>query len=579
MGLNKRILRQSGNLWLCCIIIIIYSDLSIVTSRLYGQAVNTVSDFYSEGQSLHAPDIFSDNHKCGFPIILNSSNPSNTEMFYKLESYYVKRDSLDLSIMSPSGHFKIHYTLNGIHAIPTYDRNKNLIPDYLEFVSNSFDRAWEIEVDSLGFKPPPDIDGNPRSVYPVECRLSSVYGSTIWNPETDEIHNLPGINYVTTVEINTNFSFVYYPTAKDDIERDSMAIAVTAAHEFNHALQAGYRLWADNSGYFEDIWFIESSAVYMEEVVASEVNDYLNYLPAYFNRTSFPLDESSGDLSDYGKVVFEIVLGKFYGHDITRKVWAGIVEQRARPALEKVLQSEGSSLSRQMVNLATWLYYSGEDRFIPGQFFPDAALFPEIDFIPANPISPNAQTVLEDSLPKLAFQWYESPYQSSQSTNALLQVLQGSSASDLSAVYIDVLSKSYYQIPASTSFDLPFQLIPDILPFAAVSTGIEDQLQKYRLLTRSQQTETESEFVVFPQPFVLSEHQAYLTFKNIPPSAQIFIFSSTGKLLQTLRNDSHIPYIYWDLSTSQGKTIGSGVYLYRLKTDNGEKNGKFMVIK
>jgi hypothetical protein len=578
MGLNKRILRQSRNLWLCFSIIIINSNLSILTPRLYGQAVNAVSDFYSEGQRLQASDIYTDNHKCGFPIVLNASNPSNPEMFYKLESYYVKRDSLDLSIMSPSGHFKIHYTLMGIDAIPTYDRNQNLIPDYLEFVSNSFDRAWEIEIDSLGFRPPPDIDGNSRSVYPVECRLLSVYGSTIWNPETDEIHNLPGINYVTTVEINTNFSFVYYPTAKDDIERDSMAIAITAAHEFNHALQCGYRLWPENS-FFYDIWFIESSATFMEEVVASEVNDYLNYLPAYFDHTSFPLDESSGDLSDYGKVVFEIMLGKFYGNDITRKVWVGIVEQRARPALERVLQSEGSSLPRQMVNLATWLYYTGEDRFIPGQYFPDAALFPEVDFIPADTIGPNAQTVLEDSLPRLAFQWYESPYQSSQSIKALLQVLQGSSASDLSAVYIDVLSKSYYQIPASTSFNLPFQLIPDILPFAAVSTGVEDQLQKYRLLTRSLQTAAESEFVVFPQPFVLSEHQAYLTFKNVPHSAQIFIFSSNGRLLQTLRNESQFPYIYWDLSTNQGKTIGSGVYLYRLKTDNGEKNGKFIVIK
>ena len=225
------------------------------------------------------------------------------ELFEKLQELKLTPSQYSFVHFSPSGHFKIYYDTTGIIAIPDYDRDQNGIPDYLEFVAKSFDLAWSIEIDSLGFNPPPDSSGNFRTVYPVYCRLLSVYGQTLLEYE---IPSRPNVNYVTYIEINTRFSFVNYPNVTDPIIRDSMAIAVTAAHEFNHALQTGYRLWPDDE-FFHDIWFIESSATFMEEVVATEVNDYLLYLDDYFRRAHQPLDQSSGGLDDYGKVVLEIL--------------------------------------------------------------------------------------------------------------------------------------------------------------------------------------------------------------------------------------------------------------------------------
>jgi hypothetical protein len=559
-----------------CYFSIIFYILLVLPPGLLSQSAKGINNLNDQGKVLSLTEDGVVNHKCGFPQVLQTVLSQNKE----LNKYLTQQIELDSVYHSTSGHFIIHYDVTGPYAIPDYDRNQNGTKDYLEFVSNSFDRAWQIEIDSLEFKPPPDSAGLNRNTYHVYCfPLGYLYpdnpfGSTVLDYE---IPSLTGLNYVTHIDLNVDFSFASYLN-EDPIVRDSMAIAVTAAHEFNHALQCGYRLWPDNN-YFYDIWFIESSATFMEEVVAPQVNDYLNYLPWYFNRTRLPLDQSLRDLTDYGKVVVEIMLGELYGADITRKIWTNIQQERALPAMEKVLISEGTALSREMVNLATWLYYTGADRSIPGQFFPDAPLFPDPDFIPADPILSKNQIVLQDSLPRWAFQWYVSPYQTPQSISALLEVSEGSSAANLSAVYIDMISNEYYQIPASTSFEIPFQSIPDYLPVAVVSTSSEAGLQSFRLLSRPQVAAGSSEIVVFPQPFVLSEHQAYLTFKNIPPLAQLFIFSSNGKHLQTLQNDSQLPYVYWDLTTNQGKTVGSGVYLYRVKTDNKENNGKFIVIR
>ena len=181
-----------------------------------------------------------------------------------------------------------------------------------------------------------------------------------------------------------------------------MAVAVTAAHEFNHALQCGYRLWPDGNGFFYDLWFIESSATFMEEVVASQVNDYLNYLDSYFRRTYRPFDESTGFLSDYGKVVLPIMLGNLYEDQLIRFVWEGILDKRALPALKVVLQDFDTDFANELDRLAIWLYYIRE-RSIPNMYFPDAPLFPELSFDFSNNIQGERSILVNDSLPRFSF--------------------------------------------------------------------------------------------------------------------------------------------------------------------------------
>jgi hypothetical protein len=515
-------------------------------------------------------------HKCGFPVILEANTPDNVQQFRELQLFKLSPAFADSIYYSPSGHFKIHYTTDGFNAIPLYDRDQDGSPDYLEFLGKSFDRAWLVEIDSLGFQPPPDSSGHPRSVYPVFCRRLSVYGQTWLDFEIPE---LTGNNYVTYIEINTNFNnIVNYPGVTDPIVRDSMAIAVTAAHEFNHALQCGYRLWLENSSFY-DLWFIESSATFMEEVVASEVNDYLQYLGDYFSQTDLPLDLSTAGTADYGKVVLEIMLGKLYGPQITRQIWNEMNLQRSLPALEKILLTQNTNLTEEMKRLSTWLYFTGS-RSVTETYFPDSELFPSVDFVPGSAIKPGETILIAASLPRLSFQWYLSLSESPVTPQLLLKAGPDSPAEQLFVAYLDPINKDFYQIPASLSFRLPFTIGVAGLPYAIVNVRNQaDYYDDFQLVSRPAVSTASSAILVYPQPLKLSLNQPFLIFANLPPQAELSIFSSNGKFLKSLKVNENSDYLNWDLKTQYGEVIGSGVYIYLVETAQENQQGKFMIVK
>jgi hypothetical protein len=515
-----------------------------------------------------------DNVKCGFPVILQANSPGNLPLLLHLQSYNVIYQDLDQTYFSPSGHFEIHYTTGGYNAIPSYDRDQNGTPDFVEFVGISFDRAWSVEIDSLGFRPPPDSSGQNRSIYPIFCRRLGVYGQT-WLDY--EIPSLPGNNYVTYTEINTNFNnIVTYPGVDDPVIRDSMAIAITAAHEFNHALQSGYRLWPEDDAFF-DLWYIESSATYMEEVVAREVRDYLQYLDDYFNNTRIPLDQSSGSYSDYGKVVLEIMLGKLYGADIVRKVWSEIRFQRALPSLQKVLLLEGTDLRLEWRRLALWMHFTA-DLADSTNYFPDGMLYPPVRTLFANNIN-NSQTILtSDSLARLSFQWYSSFASENLLLEAYLKADENAPAADLFSHLINPSNGVPFSIPAAVLYRLPFPVNSQHLLFGIVNTFMEGNTYSgYQMITRPTTVSVNPSLVVYPQPLRVSQSQPYLNFQNLPPSATLYIFSSNGLLLNTISISSSV--FSWDLTTRNGDKVGSGVYLYKVISDQEEATGKFIIVK
>ncbi len=519
-----------------------------------------------------------ENIKCGFPLVLQANTPQNKDKLLWLQSTMLRLEQLDSVYMSPSGHFKIHYNNTGYNAIPSYDRNQNNTPDYLEFVAKSFDRAWQIEIDSLGFKPPPDSSGNDRELYPIYCGHISAYGRPLLDYE---IPALPGINYVTHIEIHTDFSSlgVVYPGITDPIVRDSMAIAVTAAHEFNHALQMGYRLWPEDY-FFYDMWFIESSATYMEEVVAGEVNDYLQYLKYYFNSTRLPLDYSTAGLMDYGKVVFLIMLGELYGKDVTRKVWSGIQQQRALPSLENTLLNLNTDIKSEIVRLALWLYYTNE-KAQQEKYFPDAEYFPNVSFdsVSTNPIKSEPSELVSDSLPRLSFQWYLSKTNTPLPQNLLLKGKGNTLAEYLSGIYINLNDDGFFIYPAATGFAIPFDLSPKGLYYSVINAYNTDILHfNFSLLSKPLSVIDRSRVYVYPQPLKLSDLQPRLNFVNIPNDAEILIYSSNGRHLVTLRSSSGSPILFWDLRTQSGEKIGSGVYIFKMKSSGSDYTGKFVVV-
>ncbi len=517
----------------------------------------------------------SSGRKCGFPAVLAAASAPEAHIRHQYQLWKQSRLTAQAVFTSPSGHFHIYYDTTGYHAIPDYDRDGNGIPDYLEFVALSFDRAWQVEVDSLGFQPPPDSSSNPRNHYPVYCKAIRDYGQTVLD------YQIPFSNrkaFVTHVEINVDFSFVHYPGVTDPIVRDSMAIAVTAAHEFNHALQSGYNLWSDASGsWFQDIWFIESSAVYMEEVVADEVNDYLNYLDDYFRECHHSIDEDRYSLADYGKVPFEIMLGKMFGRDITRRIWEKIVEVRAIPATEKVMAEEATSLQNVFPELAKWFYYTGDRA--RGEYFPDAALFPSVPPVSLNDISFLSDTVLTDSLPHLAFRYYQGTTHLQDDANFILQAQSAAGTSKLSALYENALQNEITLLPAGVPFHYTEPVNGGSMQLAVVNSTLSGTAHAaYTVKIQPYQSSTEQEVFLFPQPVHASQQPGCVTFRFPGQQATVHIYTANGKRVKQIGPVTAPNLCIWKLENEAGGKVPSGVDVYYLITEDREFQGKILVL-
>ncbi len=70
-----------------------------------------------------------------------------------------------------------------------------------------------------------------------------------------------------------------------------------------------------------------------------------------------------------------------------------------------------------------------------------------------------------------------------------------------------------------------------------------------------------------------------LKFNNLPAQCTITIFTLDGDRLITLNQNSTSGTLSWDLRTSAGREIASGVYIYLVKTESAEHIGRFAVIK
>lgn len=514
--------------------------------------------------------------KCAFPLVLEAmSSNGNPEMRAILENRPLRK-SPAITYTSPTGQFIIHYDTSGVDAVPDYDRNNNDLPDYIEFMAEAYDRAWQVEIDSLGFNPPPDDDGADLESYDIFCeRLpTGVYGLTDFTGRLD-IATRPGLNFASTIFMNTDYSFILYPDITfDPIVRDSLAIAVTAAHEFNHALQLGYRLWEEN-GSFSDFRLIESSATYMEEVVAGEVNDYYQYLPGFFNRTTLNIANLS---VLYGDVIFHIMNGDLYGKTITREIWTAILNAPGLDAMDAVFLQKGSSLADEWRRLGTWMFFCGVNA-IPGQFFADAMLYPTPQIFETDMLDGNATTISEvfnGTLAPMAFQYFRTTVSPPGAVS--MNVLVTENVNDIYGVsfefsepYVsEAMANTFAPAGGGSSLNQLFSMV-----FSGNWEGTANSRTDFILGLRA----TGGEVNVYPNPVTPNAVPQRVVFENLDVDARVEIFTANGLHVATVRPEGGRASAFWDLKNVSGDDVGSGIYIYQIVPSNDNKPGKVMVIR
>lgn len=89
------------------------------------------------------------------------------------------------------------------------------------------------------------------------------------------------------------------------------------------------------------------------------------------------------------------------------------------------------------------------------------------------------------------------------------------------------------------------------------------------------------DIVVFPNPVITKKHNK-LVFSNLPDGYIIYILGIDGSLQQTLEGKSS--YLEWDLKNKENHSINTGIYIYKIYSNNSLSNnelktGKIAIIK
>ena len=279
-----------------------------------------------------------------------------------------------------SDHFCVHYVRTTEDAPPPADSNHNGVPDYVETMDKVFEHVYDVENSQLGWQAAKS-DGNKgcaknapagcpgkTDVYIKEIGSQGIYGYAAPDP------GQKGYKRFAYLVMDDDYNATQFPRYGGD---PLQPMEVTAAHEYNHVLQFGY----DTA---QDTWMFESTAVWMEDYVYTDVNDYLQYLTPWSQMTFVPLTYFNGGNSDdplnvkvYGDVVWNRWIEAHYGPDTIRQAWENSRKSSPKDfapgAYDLALRSHDSTFYATFAQFAaeTAEWRDANSTFAEGTTFPD----------------------------------------------------------------------------------------------------------------------------------------------------------------------------------------------------------------
>jgi len=110
-----------------------------------------------------------------------------------------------------------------------------------------------------------------------------------------------------------------------------------------------------------------------------------------------------------------------------------------------------------------------------------------------------------------------------------------------------------------------------------VKTEVASEFGIYRVLV---QTSTElRDILAYPNPIRFENSNRTLKFRNIPPNAEIEIYTVTGEKIKKIKVAPNAPQVSWDGKKDNGDSVTSGLYIYRIRLKDKEMFGKIAVLR
>ncbi len=252
------------------------------------------------------------------------------------------------TLWSPSSRFRIHYTLSGVDAVPSIA--------WVQTVAQTFDDVSVAYV-ARGWRLAPTAAGAPYDVYLLDLAARKIYGQTTSIQPVSSGSN----SFTSYMELDNNFTDSIYVNAFGGPYSATQSLQISAAHEYQHAIQYGYN-------FFFDIWYAEATSTWHEDELYDGINQLYNYVPAWFNNSTLPLDTAVSTTTGggYGRWIFNRYLAEQHGTTAVRAAWdklAGLnspgnnADIPMTPVLESLLQSSyNSSLGSDFFGFAKRVY-------------------------------------------------------------------------------------------------------------------------------------------------------------------------------------------------------------------------------
>jgi len=538
--------------------------------------ISSTDALYYKAVRIFEPGLLPDNLKvggmepvkCGTPLVYQIYSHRNefSADQQRIISKILSRPNLPESYVSPRKLFKIHYTIDpgDYNSVSDADLDNSGIPDYVEETAYSLDYSFHVEVENIGFKSPPDddnIDGPEWDVYIMD--LNGLYGYTSYA-------NRSGGGWITYIVIDND----YQETNTKGIK----GMRVTTAHEFNHMIQFGYNFRDD------DIFLMEASATWMEDVVYDYVNDYVYYLPQFFNGSNYRFNYNSG-LRMYGLCLWFHYLNKrFNDKHLVPHIWENIINYPAIDAIDKTLENYNTSFEDELSLFYTWNATTGP-KADTVHFYPEGNLYPQQRANGVFTLSGDTTFLVNIVGTGAAYFKFFSSNGESYMLVPVNTRKSTSSASD--SAYIKVSNYPYAPFLNPVGTYVSAGLVsetPQIWQCGSVVYNNDGIVNDAGVFDGSKPLSEENLPKSFPNPFNLNMND-FVTIPFIPAKedvSELRILTPSGyavyKDKKTCSPD--FDFFTWNGLNERGLQVSSGVYVYVIVQEGGViRKGKIAVVR
>jgi hypothetical protein len=475
----------------------------------------------------------------------------------KLYEQYIQSQSIapvrQRSMISPSGFFKLHWDDSLTHAVPQEDLDGNGYPDYIDSAAVILDYVRDVEVGEMGYLPPPGDDGNELIPYPVYFTNHFKYGETI---RVNVIQsNLPAITYTSHIHFDNDYSEYYFPTKGLD------GLRVTAAHEYHHAIQLGYIYRPD------DVYFFEMTSTWLEEYIYPEIDDYLYYLDYFFETVSNSRFDQISLTYPYANSIYLQMVESQFDASVIKTIWE---KMRNDGSLTSTLEENNTTWYESLNEYGLWLYYTG-DRAISNTFFSDAALFPEITIKSEDKIEFETAFVEDVNITEIANRYLEI-----QNVRGKILDIQVAGNEHAESGFRIMTPNSHSDANLLNTAITSDPIDSDQLVVVINNSEINEIINTTNIVLNGAIDLTK--IYPFPNPVIAKEDET-VRFQNVPPEADLHIFSTSGKRVARVEGQGSSRIRSWYLKTDDGNKVAAGIYFYLVQGDGILEKGKFSVIR